>query len=59
MDMRRKNYTLYILVVGFVLLLIGLASFLALGGDIPLVPINFALILVFIAAIYEASKLKE
>jgi ABC-type iron transport system FetAB permease component len=59
MRMKRKNYILYILAVGLVLLLIGLASSLILGGEKPLIPINFALILVFIAAIYEASKLKE
>lgn len=57
--MKRKNYILYILLVGLVLLLIGLASSLVLGREMPLIPINFALILVFIAAIYEASKLKE
>jgi hypothetical protein len=57
--MKRKSHIIYVLVVGLLLLLIGLTLFLAFEIDILLIPINFALIIVFIAAIYETSKLRE
>jgi len=57
--MTTKGFILYVLVFGLVLVLIGLTSVVASGGNyLALFYINILLLIVFLTAIYEISKLK-